>query len=168
MQATSPESLVAVDPERGHRPKRWKSGLLRALREPLLVGLGVMAGFWKLPLTKQYSFLDSPDLANMVVPRLQATVYALRHWSILLWTPYEFFGQPPIGQVEPAILSPLTFLLALAPMHEGHVQFFYIQLWFVLIHCLAGLFAWRFFRELDCSAGPAVIGGVLFATMGFF
>jgi len=168
MQVTSPESLVAVDPERAHRPKRWKSGLLRALWEPLFVVLGVITVFWKLALTKQYSFLDSPDLANMVVPRLQPVIYAIRHWSILLWTPYEYFGQPTIGEVQPGVTSPFTFLLALAPLHNGQVQFFYIHLWFVLIHCIAGVFAWRFFKELGCSAWPAIVAGVLFATMGYY
>jgi hypothetical protein len=142
--------------------------LVRALRGPAAVVLGIVTVFWKLALTKQYTFLSSQDMANEVVPRLQPTIDAIRHGSILLWNPYEWFGEPPIGQVEPGITSPFTFLLALAPLHNGQVQFFYVQLWFVLLHCIAGLFAWRLFRELGCSGGPAVIGGVLFATMGFY
>jgi len=130
--------------------------------------LGIVTVFWKLALTKQYTFLANPDLAYEVVPRLEPVIFAIRHWSILLWNPYEWFGEPPIGQVEPAITSPFTFLLALAPLHNGQVQFFYVQLWFVLLHCIGGLFAWRLFRELGCSAAPAVIGGVLFATMGVY
>jgi len=142
--------------------------LLRALREPAAVVLGIVAVFWKLALTKQYTFIDNPDLVNMVVPRLEPVIFAIRHWSILLWNPYEWFGEPPIGQVQPGVTSPFTFLLALAPLHNGQVQLFYVQLWFVLLHCIAGLFAWRLFRELGCSAGPAVVGGVLFATMGYY
>ncbi len=168
MQVTSHESLVALDPKRGHRARRWKTALRRTLWEPLLVVLGVITVFWKLALTKQYSFLDSPDLANMVVPRLQPVIYAIRHLSILLWTPYEYFGQPTIGQVQPGVTSPFTFLLALAPLHNGQIQFFYIHLWFVLLHCIAGVFAWRLFKELGCSAWPAIVAGVLFATMGYY
>ena len=134
----------------------------------MLTLLGVIAVFWKLALTKQYTFLASPDLANMVVPRLQATVFAIRHWSILLWNPYEWFGQPTIGQVEPSAVSPFTFLFALAPLHHGQIQFFYINLWFVLIHCVAALFAYWLFRDLGCSAGPSVLAAILFATMGFY
>src|SRR3984885_1525767 len=127
---------------------------LHLLWQPALVMLGVITVFWKLALTKQYTFLDNPDLANMAVPRLEPVIYAIRHWTVQLWNPYEYFGQPSIGQVQPGVTSPFTFLLALAPLHNGHVQFFYIQMWFVLIHCMAGLFAWRFFRELCCSAWP--------------
>ena len=142
--------------------------LLHLLWQPALVMLGVITVFWKLALTKQYTFLDNNDLANMVVPRLQPAIYTIRHWSIQLWNPYEYFGQPSIGQVQPGVTSPFTFLLALAPLHNGHVQFFYIQLWFVFIHCLAGVFAWLLFRDLQCSAGPSIIGGILYATMGYY
>lgn len=158
--------LQAEDEKRTARNRLF--GLLRALREPAAVVLGVIAVFWKLALTKQYTFLASPDLANMIVPRLQPVIYAIRHWSILLWNPYELFGQPMIGMVQPGVTSPFTFLLAPAPLLDGHVQFFYINLWLVTIHCLAGLFAWRFFRELGCSAGPAIFGGILFTTMGYY
>jgi hypothetical protein len=142
--------------------------LFRRIWQPALVAVGVITVFWKLTLTRQYTFLDNPDLANMVVPRLEPVIYAIRHGSLLLWNPYEYFGQPSIGQVQPGVTSPFTFLLALAPLHNGHVQFFYIQLWFVLIHCMAGVFAWLLFRDLNCSAGPAVIGGILYATMGYY
>jgi hypothetical protein len=135
---------------------------------PLLAVLGVITVFWKLALTKQYTFLASQDLANMIVPRFEAEVYAIRHWSVLLWNPYEWFGQPPVGQVEPSAVSPFTFLLALAPLSQGQIQFVYIHLWFVLIHCLAAVFAYWLFRDLGCSAGPSVVAGILFATMGFY
>lgn len=160
-------AIEATQEQRGMKPMLFR--ILRALREPLVVVLGVITVFWKLALTKQYTFLNNPDMAYMVTPRLEPVIYAIRHWSILLWTPYELFGQPTIGQVQPGVTSPFTFLLALAPLTaDGQVQFFYIHIWFVLLHCLAGIFAWRFFRELGCSAWPAVIGGILFATMGYY
>jgi len=146
---------------------RW-TRLARGAAPALFAVLGVITVFWKLALTKQYTFLASSDLANMVVPRLETAVYAIRHWSVLLWTPYEWFGQPTVGQVEPSAVSPFTFLLALAPLHNGQVQFFYIHLWFVLIHCIAALFAYWLFRDLGCSGGPAAVAAILFATMGFY
>jgi hypothetical protein len=147
---------------------KWAKCAWPRLWPPLLAVAGVVTVFWKLVLTKQYTFVASPDLANMIVPRLEAQVFAIRHWSMLLWSPYEWFGQPPIGQVEPSAVSPFTFLLALAPLHQGQIQFFYLHLWYVLIHCVAALFAYWFFRDLRCSAGPSVVGAILFATMGFY
>jgi hypothetical protein len=144
------------------------SRVCRALWQPALVFLGVITVFWKIALTRQYTFLASSDLAYMVVPRLQAIVDAIRHGSVLLWTPYELFGQPVIGQVQPGLTSPFTYLMALAPMPNGQLDLHYVNLWFVLIHCFAGTFAWKFFRELGCSAGPAIVGGILYATMGYY
>jgi hypothetical protein len=134
---------------------------------PLLTVAGVVTVFWKLVLTKQYTFLGTPDLANQVMPWLGAQVHAIRHWSILLWSPYEWFGQSLIGQVQPGVTSPFTFLLALAPLHNGQIQVFYVQLWYVLIHCAAGLFAYWLFADLGCAAGPAVLGAIFYSTGGF-
>ena len=140
----------------------------RAIWEPAAVFLGVITVFWKIALTRQYTFLAASDIAYMIVPRLEAIVYAIRHGSILLWNPYELFGQPAIGLVQPGVTSPFTFLMALAPMPNGQLDLHYVNLWFVLIHCLAGTFAWKFFRELGCSAGPAVVAGILYATVGYY
>jgi hypothetical protein len=129
--------------------------------------LGVIAVFWKLALTKQYTFLASPDLANQVMPWLQTEVWAIRHWSAMLWDPYEWFGQSLIGQVQPGVVSPFTFLLALAPLQHGQIQFFYVHLWFVLIHCVAALFAYWFLRDQGCSTGASTLGGIFYATAGF-
>jgi hypothetical protein len=139
----------------------------RRLGPPLLVVLGVVTVFWKLVLTDQYTFLESPDLANQVMPWLQAQVYAIRHWSVLLWDPYEWNGQSLIGQVQPGTASPFTFLLALAPASHGQIQIYWVHIWFVLIHCCAGLFAYWLLADLECAAGAAVLGGIFYATAGF-
>ncbi len=101
------------------------------------------------------------------MPWLGAQVYAIRHFSILLWSPYEWFGQSLVGQVQPGVTSPFTFLLALAPLHNGQIQIYYVHVWYVLIHCAAGLFAYWFFADLGCAAGPAVLGAIFYATGGF-
>lgn len=133
----------------------------------MLIG-GVLTIFWKLALTKQYTFLASPDLANQVLPWLQVQVFAFRHWSIMLWDPHEWFGQSLIGQVQPAVASPFTILLALAPLHHGQIQVFYVHVWYVLIHCAAAIFMFSFCRDQGCAGGPAVLGGISYAATGFF
>jgi len=139
----------------------------RRLGAPLLVVLGIVTVFWKLVLTDQYTFLESPDMANQVMPWLQAQVYAIRHWSVLLWDPYEWCGQSLIGQVQPGTASPFTFLLALAPADHGHIQVYWVHVWFVLIHCCAGLFAYWLLVDIGCAAAAAVLGGIFYATAGF-
>ena len=147
--------------------RAWLPALWARAWPPLLLLSGVITVFWKLALTKQYTFLESPDNANQVMPWLQAQVFAIRHSSVLIWDPYEWFGQSLIGQVQPGVASPFTFLLALAPLHDGHIQPFYVGLWFVGMHCVAALFAYWFLRDLKLAVWPALIGGLLFATAGF-
>lgn len=150
----------------GRSAGRWIS-LRNRLAPPLLAVLGVITVFWKLALTKQYTFLASPDLANQVMPWLEAQIYAIRHWSVLLWDPYEWMGQSLIGQVQPGTASPFTFLLALAPLEHGQIQVFYVHIWFVFIHSVAALFAYWFLRDQGCSAGASALGGIFYATAGF-
>jgi len=143
------------------------TSLKKRLGPPLLVVLGVITVFWKLVLTDQYTFLASPDMSNQVMPWLQASVAAIRHGYMLWWTPYEWFGQSLVGQVQPSVVCPFTFLLALAPVKDGLIQVQWVHWWFVLIHCAAGLFAYWFFVDLDLGAAAAVLGGIFYATAGF-
>jgi hypothetical protein len=133
----------------------------------VLLVAAVFTVFWKLVLTTEYTFLDNPDLANQALPWLEAQVTSLRRGSVLLWTPYEWFGQPLIGQVLPGVASPFTWLLALAPLDHGYLQLSWVHLWYVLIHCAAAVFAYLLARDLGCAKGPSVLGGVLYATAGY-
>lgn len=128
---------------------------------------GVVAVFWKLVLSRQYTFADNPDIAYQVLPWLNAEVFAIRHWSVLLWDPYTWFGQSLIGQMQPSVASPFTFLLALAPLRDGHIQLFYVNVWLVFIHCVAAVFAYALFRDLGCVRGAAAVGGLFYGTAGF-
>jgi len=155
--------LESVASEKLSRLARLRSRLW----PPLLAVAGVIAVFWKLALTKQYTFLASPDLASQVMPWLQVQVFALRHWSFALWNPYEWFGVPFLAQVVTNGASPFVFLLSAAPLHHGQIQVFYVHLWFVAIHCIAALFAYCLFKDLGCRPGPAVIGALFYATAGY-
>src|SRR5258708_6441391 len=100
---------------------------------PLLLILVILTAFyWKLTLTKQFTFLESVDQADQVLPWLELEVFSIRHGAIPLWTPYEWFGQSLIGQVQPGVTSPFTYLLALAPLNDGQIQIFWVHIWFVL------------------------------------
>ena len=129
---------------------------------------GVVAVFWKLVLTSQYSFLEHYDDANQVLPWLQVQVFAIRHWSLVLWDPYEWAGQSLVGQLQPGVFSPFTWLLALAPLdREGHIQIYAVHIWFVFLHVTAAWFAYFLFRDLGCRKPAATIGALFYGTAGF-
>ena len=66
-------------------------------RGPLLIFLIVTCFYWKLTLSRQFTFLESLDQADQILPWLDLDVWAIQHGSIPLWTPYEFDGQSLIG-----------------------------------------------------------------------
>lgn len=127
----------------------------------------VVCAFWKLVFTRQFSFIESPDIAHQVLPWLQVQATALRHGHIALWDPFLFGGQPLIGQMQPGVTSPITYLLLILPLQNGHLQPEFVNYWFVLIHCLAAIFAYWLLRDLQCSRMASVVGGLFFAIGGF-
>ncbi|MGA2600410.1 MAG: hypothetical protein ABSH09_25875, partial [Bryobacteraceae bacterium] len=96
--------------------------VLLALSGPLALVLIVIGFFWKLVLTNQYSWLESPDIANQVVPWLnfQAQQYHLGRFP--MWDPFLFGGQSLIGQAQPGVAYPLNWLLFSMPLHNGHIN----------------------------------------------
>jgi hypothetical protein len=141
--------------------------LVDACRVPVFLVAAVCAVYWKILLSGQYTTYESPDPANEIIPWLQLQVQAMRSGTIALWTPYEWFGHSLIGQLEPGVCSPFNYLLALGPLDShGHIQIWFLNVWMVLIHCAAALFAFWFLRDLKCSRAAAGTGALLYATAG--
>jgi hypothetical protein len=142
--------------------------ILKKAQAPLIVAAGVIAVFWKLVLTNQYSFLEFYDDANQVLPWLQVQVFSIRHGAVILWDPYEWAGQSLVGQLQPGVFSPFTWLLALAPLDRtGHIQIYAVHAWFVLLHVIAALFAYFLFCDLGCRKPAAIVGALFYGTAGF-
>jgi hypothetical protein len=137
-------------------------------RSLLLIFAAVTAFYWKLTLTRQYAFLESFDLANQVLPWLQVQVNAIHHGQVALWTPYEWMGQPLLGQMQPGVFSPFTWLLALTPLRDGFLQFHWVNWWFIAIHLAAAWFMWAMLRDLGVREAAAIAGGLLYSCIGFY
>lgn len=128
----------------------------------------ILVAFWKIAFTSQYTFIEAPDIGHQVLPWLQVQVGALhRGLAPLLWDPYMGGGQPLAGQLQPAVFSPLTWILLTGPVGpDGLLRLEWIHWWFVLLHILAGWFAYAFLRSLQSSPGASVAGAVFFAAAG--
>ena len=55
---------------------------------PLLLVLTIVLFHWKLWLTNQYTWLESPDLMSQVLPSSEFSSYELHHGRLPLWDPY--------------------------------------------------------------------------------
>src|SRR6266700_12599 len=131
-------------------------------RGPVYILLIVTAFYWKLTLTRQFTFLESLDQADQVLPWLDLEASSIKQGTIPLWTPYEWDGQTLIGQVQPGVVSPFTYLLALTPAKNGHLQIQWVHLWFVLIHLVGAWFAYALLRDLQLREPAAILGAVLY------
>jgi hypothetical protein len=134
----------------------------------LVIAACITIAFWKIALTTQYTFIESPDIGHQVLPWLQVQASALHKGVLPLWDPYMAGGQPLPGQVQPAVFSPFTWLLMIGPLDgAGHLRLGWIHAWFVLLHILAGFFAYALLRTLPVRRTAAVVGAVFFGASGF-
>lgn len=140
--------------------------MIRKLGAPVLLFLLCVGFYWKLTLTNQYSFLDSPDLAYLDLPRLQFQASEWRHLRFPLWDPNHWIGQPFLGQVTGAAY-PANWLLGVFPFREGKLNVNVVHWYFVLIHFQAALFCFFLCRDWGRSRAASVLGGVVFSFGGF-
>lgn len=132
-----------------------------------LVAILTAVSFWKLVFSRAYTFLEAPDIANQVLPWLQMQARALREGTIALWDPYLLGGQPMVGQMQPGVANPFTYLLLAMPLKDGYLNPVAVHLWFVLLHVIAGVFAYLLCRQLRLAREAAVLGGVFYAIGGY-
>jgi len=134
------------------------------LLPPLFVIALIAIFYWPL-LSGIYSIFDvGPDITVMAVPDLNLRANALRSGIVPVWDPYEMGGQSPLGEMTPALLDPFSYPLLLMPLKNGHVRLGYIQIYYVLLHCLAGLAAYLLIMDLNVRSHlAAVVAGVFYA-----
>ncbi len=137
---------------------------LRAQVCLILLSVGVL---WKLTLTHQYTWMNSPDIVNQVLPWFQFQHVEWRHARFPLWDPLHWGGQSLIGQYQPGVVYPLNWLLFLLPGRNGHIAFGALNWYFCSIHYLAALFTYLLARDLGRSRAASVVSGVAFSFLGY-
>jgi hypothetical protein len=135
---------------------------------PLLLLVITLCFYWKLIFSGyQFTWLDQPDIVYQVMPWFQAQAVEFHKCRFPLWDPHQWAGQPFIGQVQPGTLNPFNWLLLAWPLQRGFVSMPALHWFFVLIHFMAALFAYRMCRDLRLSRSAAVLAGVIFGLGGF-
>jgi len=138
-------------------------------RRPLVVlALFTVAFYWKLTLTdNQFTFLETPDAAYQVLPWYQFQARVMHRGVFPLWDPYQWAGQPLLGQMQPGTAYPLNWLLFRAPLRNGYIQLAWVHRHFVLMHLLAAWFMFWWCREVGASRFAAVVAGAAFSFSGY-
>ena len=79
-----------------NRARDW----LVAAAWPTLLLVICIGFFWKLVLTDQYTWLDSPDVAYRVLPSYQFQAGEWHAGRFPLWDPNDWAGQTLFGQLQ--------------------------------------------------------------------
>jgi hypothetical protein len=140
---------------------------LRAFRVPAILLLIIAGFYWRLTLTRQYTWLDNPDGVYQVLPWFQFQAAAFHQGQLPLWDPYEWGGQPLVGQVQPGAAYPLNWILFSLPLHKGFIRHSILQWYFVVIHFMAALFCYLLCRDLRRSRAASLLAGAAFGLAGW-
>ncbi len=123
--------------------------------------------YWKLTLSRQFTFLDSPDLAYMTLPWYQFQASALHRGVIPLWDPYQWCGQTVVGQMQPGLAFPLNWPLFAAPLRDGRLNLDLFHWHYVFLHWLAALFMYAYCRQLGRGQFASILAACAFSFGGF-
>ena len=129
--------------------------MTRRLAGPVLLCLIVITFFWKLTLTRQYTWLASPDVAQMVLPWFQFQTREWHHLRLPLWDPFSWAGHPFLAQAQPGAAYPLNWLLFLMPFDHGWMSWTALNWYYVLTRVLAALTFFWLARDLGLSRRAA-------------
>ncbi len=133
----------------------------------LAVALGVVLIFWKITLSRQFSWMNGDDTVHQVLPwlQMQAREWHRGHFPVL--DPFHWAGQSLIGQTQPGALFPFNWLLFLSPMKHGRLQTGMLNWYFVLIHVLGAWAMLALLRGLGMARPAAALLAVVFGAGGF-
>ena len=140
---------------------------MRTLRTIALLALIVILFNWKLLLTRQYTWIDSPDNLSQVVPWLQVQARQWHGGHFPLWDPFMGAGQPLPGQVQTGTLNPLNWILFSMPFQDGQLPLWALHWYWAAIQFLGVLFAYWLCRDLRFSKTASIIGGCAYGLGGF-
>ncbi len=141
--------------------------LASKLAGPALLFVMIAGIFWKLTLTSQYTWANSPDIGNQVLPWYQFQAGLWHKGNFPLWDPHEWGGQTMLGQMITGAAYPLNWILFLMPLRHGWIRLEAVNLYYVAIHYMAALFCFFLLRDLKRGFAASLLGSVAFAAGGY-
>ena len=130
--------------------------------------LAILAFYWKIVVTRQYSMLTIAEPVNQAYSWFHFWAESIRHGELPLWDPYTFGGRSFTGEMQTAVFYPLHLFFALFPPDSnGLLSPRLYHLYFVFAHVLAAYFMFALIRELRLDRFPALLAGLCYSLGGF-
>jgi hypothetical protein len=159
------QAMPVVEAQRIDRPRVAR--LAAKLAGPAILFVMITGIFWKLALTNQYTWANSPDIGNQVLPWYQFQAGVWHKGGFPLWDPHVWGGQTMLGQMITGAAYPLNWILFLMPLHRGWIILELVNWYWVVIHYMAALFCFFLLRDLKRGFAASVLGSVAFAAGGY-
>ena len=133
----------------------------------ILLALTVLF-YWRYAFFgESFTYLDTPDGANQVLPWLQVQARGWHEGVLPMWDPHHWGGQSLFGQMQPGAAFPLNWPLFWAPLADGLIQLKYIHWHRVVMHSLTALFMFGLARELGRSRTASLFAGLAWTCLGY-
>lgn len=141
--------------------------LERRFAVPVVLLLIIAGFYWKLVLTYQFDWMWSPDMSEQLLPWFEEETRQMQHSRFPLWDPHVWDGQPLLAQAQPGAAYPPNWLFFFMPRRHGHINVAALEWYYVLERWMAACFCYLLCRDLGCSRGASIIGGLIFALAGY-
>src|SRR5580658_5084986 len=134
--------------------------------------LAVVVLFFHKPLfSAQYTF--PWDFRGVQLPLITFLRDQLRENRFALWNPYNYCGYPIFANIQACFFHPLVFASAWIssrlPLSNWPYSLPILLEWTVVLQVwIAGIAAYRLFREFGLRAASAWTGAVMFETGSYF
>ena len=133
----------------------------------LLLIFTIVLFHWKLWLTNQYTWLESPDLVSQVLPSYEFSAYEVHHGRSPLWDPYSWGGQPLHAAMQASLAYPPHWLMLAAPLkHNSWLLGLTLNWYYIFIRCLIALGMYALCRDLKRSGWAACLAGLIYSMGG--
>jgi hypothetical protein len=131
-----------------------------------LLVCAILLFHWKLVLTDQYTWLQTGDHFNLVLPWFEQEAAQWHRAIPPLWDPFTWGGQPLAGQGQPGAFFPLNWILFSIPLRDGWLRQAALHWYFVATALVAALSMYQLARELGRSRAASILAGFVFALGG--
>jgi hypothetical protein len=138
-----------------------------AIKSLALLLLAMVAYYWKILLTSQFSLLTDFETVTQAYSWFHFWAQSIRHGALPLWDPFMFAGRSYAGEMQTAAFYPLHLFFALFPDdRHGLLAPRLYHVYFVFAHVLAAWFMFALIRELGLSRFSALVAGLCFSIGG--
>src|SRR6185369_44754 len=140
----------------------------KSARWMLALTLVILASYWKIVFTKQFSILWQWEMVGQYYSWYTYAAIWIHKGIVPLWDPMRYGGTSFLGEMQNGLFYPFKLLLYLAPLDSnGQLSERAFHLFFVFSHWLAAVWMFLLARYLKLSYLPALVAGMCFGLGGF-